>query len=82
MADIFSDGLMNLHAATDVQKQKEVLGQKTNQDIINAVYKVADQLKGGPWPLLHAAGWANLAKKRGDLYKGTFVDDIESLSPE
>ncbi len=84
MPDSFSDGLMNLHAATDIQKQKEALAKKTNQDIIKASYKVADQLKlkGGPWPLLRTAGWGNLGEKRGDLYKGPFINDIEGLTPE
>ena len=69
---------------TDVSKQKETLAKKTNQDIINAAYKVADQLKlkGGPWPLLRSAGWGRLTEKRGDLYKGPFIDDIEALTPE
>jgi len=68
----------------DTQKQKEALAKKTNQDIINAAYKVADQLKlkGGPWPLLRAAGWGHLTDKRGDLYKGPFIDDIDALTPE
>ena len=68
----------------DVQKQKDALAKKTNQDIVNAVYKVADQLKlkGGPWPLLRSANWGNLTEKRGDLYKGPFIDDIAALTPE
>jgi hypothetical protein len=46
--------------------------------------KAADQLKlkGGPWPLLRAAGWGHLTEKRGDLYKGPFIDDIAALTPE
>ena len=69
---------------TDVSKQKEALAKKTNQDIVNAAYKVADQLKlkGGPWPLLRSAGWGRLTEKRGELYKGPFIDDIEALTPE
>lgn len=69
---------------TDVSKQKEALAKKTNQDIINAAYKVADQLKlkGGPWPLLRSAGWGRLTEKRGELYKGPFIDDIAALTPE
>jgi hypothetical protein len=68
----------------DVQKQKDALSRKTNQDIINAAYKAADQLKlkGGPWPLLRAAGWGHLTEKRGDHYKGPFIDDIAALTPE
>jgi hypothetical protein len=66
------------------QTQRDALAKKTNQDIINAAYKVADQLKlkGGPWPLLRAAGWGRLTEKRGDLYKGKFIDDIDGLTLE
>ncbi len=69
---------------TNLEAQKEAIAKKTNQDIINAAYKVADELKlkGGPWPLLRAAGWGRLTEKRGDLYKGKAVDEIEKLTPE
>jgi hypothetical protein len=69
---------------TNLQAQKDAIAKKTNQDIINAAYKVADELKlkGGPWPLLRAAGWGRLTEKRGDLYKGKAVDEIEKLTPE
>jgi hypothetical protein len=62
---------------TDLQTQKDAIAQKTNQQIINAAYKVAEELnlKGGPWPLLRAAGW-------GDHYKGRAIDEIEKLTPE
>lgn len=68
----------------DVQRQKDALAKKTNQDIVNAAYKVADQLKlkGGPWPLLRSAGWGHLTDKRGNLYKGPWIDDIAALTPE
>lgn len=67
-----------------LQAQRDAIAKKTNQDIINAAYKVADELKlkGGPWPLLRAAGWGRLTEKRGDLYKGPAVDEIEKLTPE
>jgi hypothetical protein len=82
MADIFGDGLKNLSTGADAQKQKEALAKKTNQDIINAVYKLADQfnIKGGPWPLLRAIGWGKLGEKRADLYKGPSIDEIEGLT--
>jgi len=69
---------------TNLQKQKEAIAKKTNQDIINAAYKVADELKldGGPWPLLRSAGWGHLTDKRGDLYKGPAVDEIDKLTDE
>ncbi len=66
------------------QQQEAALAKKTHQDLINAAYKVADklQLKGGPWPLLRAAGWGHLTDNRGNLYKGPFIDDIEGLTTE
>jgi hypothetical protein len=84
MVNIESDDKLDMLNATPSQLQKAALAKKTNQDIINAAYKVADQLKlkGGPWPLLRAAGWGNIGDKRGDLYKGPAIDDIEGLTPE
>lgn len=69
---------------TNLQKQKVAIAKKTNQDIINAAYKVADELKldGGPWPLLRAAGWGHLTDKRGNLYKGPAIDEIDKLTAE
>lgn len=65
-------------------KQAEILKTKTHQDLINAVYKVADELKseGGPWPMLRAAGWGNFTDDRGALYKGPIIDDLEKLTDE
>ena len=69
---------------TNLQAQKEAIAKKTNQDIINAAYKVAEELslKGGPWPLMRAAGWGHLTDNRGGLYKGKTIDEIEKLTPE
>lgn len=69
---------------TDIQRQRDAMAQKTNQQIVNAAYKVADdlKLKGGPWPLLRAAGWGHLTDKRGDHYKGRAIDEIDKLTPE
>lgn len=69
---------------TNLQEQREKIAKKTNQEIINAAYKVAEELKlkGGPWPLLRAAGWGHLTDKRGDLYSGPAVDEIEKLTLE
>jgi hypothetical protein len=76
-----SDGFLQQNS---LQQQKAAMALKTNQDIINAAYKVAEQLKleGGPWPLLRAAGWGHLTDKRGDHYKGPAIDEIEKLTPE
>ena len=69
---------------TDIQRQKDAMALKTNQQIINAAYKVAEdlKLKGGPWPLLRAAGWGHLTDKRGDHYKGKAIDEMDKLTPE
>ena len=69
---------------TNLQAQKDAIAKKTNQDIINAAYKVAEDLslKGGPWPLMRAAGWGHLTDKRGDLYKGKAIDEIDKLTAE
>jgi hypothetical protein len=66
------------------QVQRDAIGRKTNQELINAAYKVADELKlkGGPWPLLRAAGWGRLTEKRGELYKGKAIDELDKLTPE
>jgi hypothetical protein len=66
-----------------LQQQKAAMALKTNQDVINAAYKVAEELKleGGPWPLLRAAGWGHLTDNRGDHYKGPAIDEIEKLTP-
>jgi hypothetical protein len=68
----------------NLQAQKDAMAKITNQKIINAAYKVAEELKlkGGPWPLLRAAGWGHLTDKRGDLYKGPAIDEIAGLTPE
>ncbi len=67
-----------------VKKQKEVMSQKTNQDIINAFYKVADtlKLKGGPWPLLRAAGLGNLTDNREAKYTGPTLDEMTKVPAE
>ncbi len=67
-----------------MKKQKEILAQKTNQDVINAFYKVAETLKtkGGPWPLLRAAGLGNLTDKREAKYSGPAIDELTKLPAE
>ena len=81
MVNFESDDKLNALRSTSA---KASLSQKTNQDIINAAYKVAEQLKlkGGPWPLLRAAGWGDLSEKRGEKYKGPALEEIEGLTPE
>lgn len=69
---------------TNLQQQKDGIRKKTHQELINAAYKVAEELKleGGPWPLLRAAGWGHLTDDRGALYKGPAIDEIEKLTAE
>ena len=69
---------------TNIQAQRDAIGRKTNQELINAAYKVADELKlkGGPWPLLRAAGWGRLTENRGNLYKGKAIEELDKLTPE
>jgi hypothetical protein len=64
------------------QGQMNILSQKTHQDLINAAYKAADQLKISPWVLLRAAGWSKFTEDRGAKYKGTHIDDIKELTDE
>ena len=82
MGKIDSDEDMSMPSSTDAQRQKAALAKKTNQDIINAVYKLAEQfkIKGGPWPLLRAVGWGKLGDKRGELYKGPPIDEVKGLT--
>jgi len=65
----------------ELKKQKEFLHTKTHQDLINAVYKVAEELKveGGPWPMLRALGWGNFTDDRGKKYDGPAIDEIEGV---
>ncbi len=96
MGGSFSDGLSKAGAEAKVdaflnkrealteaelKKQREELHTKTHQDLINAVYKVADELKveGGPWPMLRAAGWGHFTDDRGKKYDGPAIDEIEGF---
>ena len=65
----------------ELKKQREFLHTKTHQDLINAVYKVAEELKveGGPWPMLRALGWGNFTDDRGKKYDGPAIDEIEGV---
>lgn len=78
------DAFLNKREAlseAELKKQREILHTKTHQDLINAVYKVADELKvkGGPWPMLRAAGWGHFTDNRGKKYDGPAIDEIEGL---
>ena len=64
------------------QGQLNLLSQKTHQDLINAAYKAAEQLKISPWVLMRAAGWGKFADDRGAKYKGPHIDDIKELTDE
>ena len=71
----------NKKAAEDAKKKKakELMRSKTHQDLINAAYKAAEELKIAPWVLLRAAGWGHFTEDRGKKYDGPMIDDIEGL---
>ena len=69
-------------AAEKGVKEEEVMRKKTHQDLINAAYKAAAELKIAPWVLLRAAEWGHFTDDRGKLYDGPMVDDIEGLDEE
>ena len=60
------------------EKQAAVLKTKTHQDLINAAYKAAEELKISPFALLKEE-WSNFTNTRGDLYKGPIIDDLKHL---
>ena len=66
-------------AASKVDKTLEVMHSKTHQDLINAAYKAAEELKIAPWVLLRAAEWGHFTDDRGKKYDGPVIDDLKGL---
>ena len=66
-------------AASKAKKAEEIMHSKTHQDLINAAYKAAEELKIAPWVLLRAAEWGHFTDDRGKKYDGPMIDDIETL---
>lgn len=66
-------------ATSKVDKAKEIMHSKTHQDLINAAYKAAEELKIAPWVLLRAAEWGHFTDDRGKKYDGPMIDDIDTL---
>ena len=66
-------------AASKVDKAAEVMHSKTHQDLINAAYKAAEELKIAPWVLLRAAEWGHFTDDRGKKYDGPVIDDLKGL---
>jgi hypothetical protein len=66
------------NAEKDV-KQEEVMHSKTHQDLINAAYKAAEELKIAPYVLLRAAEWGHFTDDRGKRYDGPVIDEIKGL---
>ena len=60
------------------EKQAAVLKTKTHQDLINAAYKAAEELKISPFALLKEE-WSNFTNTRGDKYTGPIIDDLKHL---
>ena len=66
-------------AASKAKKAVEIMHSKTHQDLINAAYKAAEELKIAPWVLLRAAEWGHFTEDRGKKYDGPMIDDIDTL---
>jgi len=69
-------------AATKSKAAEELMRSKTHQDLINAAYKAAEELKIAPWVLLRAAEWGHFTEDRGKKYDGPMIDDIETLDDD
>ena len=69
-------------AAGKVSKEEKIMHSKTHQDLINAAYKAAEELKIAPWVLLRAAEWGHFTDDRGKKYDGPMIDDIETLDDD
>jgi len=61
---------------------KKMMHSKTHQDLINAAYKAAEELKVAPWVLLRAAEWGHFTDDRGKKYDGPVIDDLEGLDDD
>jgi hypothetical protein len=60
------------------EKQAAVLKTKTHQDLINAAYKAAEELKISPFVILKEE-WSNFTNTRGNKYTGPIIDDLKHL---
>ncbi len=64
------------------QELRPFLEGKTNQDIINVIYKAAEDLKMPPWSLLKKAKLEHLVDARQAPYSGPPVAHLPGLSDE
>lgn len=55
---------------------------KINQDLINVIYKAADELGMPPWKLLSTAKLEGLVDDRSGAYTGPAIADLPGLTPE
>jgi hypothetical protein len=55
---------------------------RTNQDIINVIYKAADELKMPAWTLLATAKLEKLVDARTAPYSGPAISDLPGLTPD
>ncbi|MDO9546960.1 MAG: hypothetical protein Q7J07_09480 [Pelolinea sp.] len=78
-ADAAIKAFKDKKAASKVDKSLEVMHSKTHQDLINAAYKAAEELKIAPWVLLRAAEWGHFTDDRGKKYDGPVIDDLKGL---
>ena len=76
-----SDAAKEKAAAAKASKEKAIMHSKTHQDLINAAYKAAEELKIAPWVLLRAAKWGHFTEDRGKVYDGPMIGEIDTLEP-
>jgi hypothetical protein len=62
--------------------RQEGLAGKTNQDVINVIYKAADLLNMPPWTLLATAKLERLVDARSAPYTGPAIVDLPGLTSE
>jgi uncharacterized protein YvpB len=62
----------------------EIVGEYTNQQIINAFSRAATALGQGSqyWSWVEAAGLAHLAQQRRELYAGPMIDELPNLNDQ
>lgn len=67
----------------DLDRARELrpfLEDKTNQDIINVIYKAAEDLKVPPWSLIKKAKLEHLVEARKAPYSGPTVANLPGLT--
>ena len=69
-------------AARQLKARQSGLIGKTNQDMINVIYKAADELKMPAWTLLATVKLEKLVDARSAPYTGPAVSDMPGLTSD